>query len=369
MTYTLKKIYIPARFLFFFHIYFLTSISSAMPKILSNDKRNNAKSLILHGKDTATIAERTGVSKLTVNRLRNTLNPHYERPKGGRPRLVPDSEDATLKLKVRSNCIKSAKDGQQYLNGLGYDISYHTALKKMKSVSFHPALKKKKPFLTKKHMKDRLRWAKEHRDWTVEDWKNVIFSDETKINMWESDGAVYTWKEDGQPELPHNFHPTVKHNGGGLMIWSCMTSLGVGYAEAIVEGTMDAKLYTDILGQSYQATLDHYGLNRKKVIFQHDNDPKHTAKHTKKWLKTNWYNTMTDWPSCSPDLNPIENLWHHVKTRLGKYDNKPTNKDQLFDRFTVEWYKFDEKDMEPYYNSMPQRIEAVIKSKGGHTRY
>ena len=153
------------------------------------------------------------------------------------------------------------------------------------------------------------------------------------------------------------------------MIWSCMTSLGVGYAECILERTMDSKLYTEILGKSYQDTLDYYRLDRNKVILQQDNDPKHTTKYTKNWLQTNGYRVMNDWPSCSPDLNPIEHLWHHLKTRLGKYSTRPRNKDELFDRFDKEWNKFTKEDMEPYYNSLPKRIEAVIKSKGRHTRY
>ena len=103
--------------------------------------------------------------------------------------------------------------------------------------------------------------------------------------MFESDGVVYTWRQRGSPDRPHNIKPTVKHGGGSLMVWSCMTSKGVGYATAILEGTMDSKAYTDILGSAYKDTLDYYGLQRDKVLFQHDNDSKHTSQHTKKWLE------------------------------------------------------------------------------------
>ena len=73
-----------------------------------------------------------------------------------------------------------------------------------------------------------------------------------------------------------------------------------------------------------------------------------------------------DWPAQSPDLNPIEHLWHHVKIRLGAYETPAKNVKELWERFDYEWNQFTIEDLEPYYNSMPDRVLACIKNKGGN---
>ena len=58
--------------------------------------------------------------------------------------------------------------------------------------------KKKKPFLSKRHRRERLDWAVAHQHWTVEGWKRVVWSDETKINRLGSDGKKWVWKKAGE---------------------------------------------------------------------------------------------------------------------------------------------------------------------------
>ena len=74
---------------------------------------------------------------------------------------------------------------------------------------------------------------------------------------------------------------TLKFGGGSLMMWSCMTWEGVGFANKI-DGRMDGDLYLQILKDELQQTLEYYGLNPPDIIFQQDNDPKHTCRLVKR---------------------------------------------------------------------------------------
>ena len=110
----------------------------------------------------------------------------------------------------------------------------------LKENGFSSVIKKKCPFLKRHHREAHLKFAKYHENWTVEDWKRVLWSDETKINRIGSDGRVYTWKKRGEPLSDCIITLTVKHGGeNNLMIWGCMGWNGVGKLME-VQGAMDA---------------------------------------------------------------------------------------------------------------------------------
>ena len=151
------------------------------------------------------------------------------------------------------------------------------------------------------------------------------------------------------------------------MIWGCMTAHGVGFM-CKFEGKMDQHMYKQILEDDLLRTIEWHGMDIESVIFEHDNDPKHRARSVQEWLHEQPF-AVLEWPAQSPDLNPIEHLWAILKRRLNQYDRPPSGMLELWERIEAEWEKIDKDICQNLVESMPRRIEAVIKAKGMWTDY
>jgi transposase len=108
--------------------------------------------------------------------------------------------------------------------------------------------------------------------------------------------------------------------------------------------------------------------HKVKILFQHDNDPKHTAKVVKEYLKNARFEVL-EWASQSPDVNPIENLWDQVKDQLEARKDRPTSLPELFEMVKEEWQKVPLSFIQNLVDSMPRRCQMVVEAKGETTKY
>ena len=131
---------------------------------------------------------------------------------------------------------------------------------------------------------------------------------------------------------------------------------------------MDGELYEGILEDELMKTLEWFGQDVEDIIFQHDNDPKHTCKRVKNWFKTNNMEVL-QWPAQSPDLNPIEHFWYHLKKQVKDYKEPAGEVTELWERIEKRWEEISQEKCQRLIESMPRRIRAVIKANGGYTKY
>jgi hypothetical protein len=334
---------------------------------INNNIKNNIRSLAEKGWSLKKISVQLKIPRSTVAWHRKKMN-IKSKDLGGRPKLLTERDENFCLKQITTGKSKTVVDLSKELNRrFKISASTDTISRALKNKGMKSGEKKKKPLLSQKNIKARLDFARSHQNWTKDDWGRVIFSDETKINRFNSDGRTWFWSRDPNTLNESSVQQTVKHGGGGLMMWGCMCSQGVGYATKI-DNTMDQHLYKEILEDELLETIEYYKLEQKKIIFQHDNDPKHTAKSIKAWLKEQEFKTMI-WPAQSPDLNPIEHLWAHVKRMLNQYQTPPKGINELWERIQDVWNKIDAQTCSNLINSMPSRIQSVLRAKGKWTKY
>lgn len=334
-----------------------------MRKLL-RDVEDKVIVLIKNGYSARKIAEKLNISRQTVINVKKRQNIVQVVNAGGRPRKLTDGDARAVERLLRKNECRTPREAAAKLE---LQASTWTVRRSLNKIGMVAAVKQKKPALSERNVKARLHFCRERKDWTIEDWKRVIWSDETKINRYQSDGKAYFWHRPQEKLQRGQVKQTVKFGGGSLMIWGCFTWWHIGPLFRI-SGIMNKEIYLHILNSQLPDFVDECAYPAEEIIFQQDGDPKHTAKIVQEWLQNQSFKTFK-WPAQSPDLNPIENLWAYVKQQLAKYRNPPSNMDELWSRVQTEWRNIPHSIIENLVESMPRRIKSVIKNKGLWTKY
>lgn len=311
-----------------------------------------------HGLSNRSIATKIGRSPTVVSNFLNLGENYGSARRSGRPSLLSAREKNVISHEARRNKLNAG----QIRRKLDLPVGVRRVQQVLKG---NPNLRytkmMKKPLLQQHHKEARLRFARNHMAWTRE-WESVIFSDEKKFNLDGPDGFSFYWRDLRDDKAVK----MSRHSGGGsVMVWGAF-----GFHGKIplmwVPPRMNGIQYREML----EYALDEFGEipAGENFIFQQDNAPIHTARTVREWFEVSGTRCLP-WPACSPDLNPIENMWGIMARKIYSNGRQYSNVEELKAQIIQAWNELNDEVLHNLINSMPNRIFEVIENRGGCTKY
>lgn len=337
-----------------------------MPR-LSHNERHQAIGMLRGGMSARRVANTFNVHESTIGRLRTRFeasNDVLDLPRTGRPRVTTARQDRVIRLRHLRDRQRSASHTAAETPGTHNNrISDQTVRRRLHEVN----LRARRPLfglmLTDVRRRRRRDWAQNHQNWTLRQWSNVMFSDESRFCLSHADGRVRVWRRVGERYSDAAVLQRDRWGGGSLMVWAGITAAG--RTELIhVNGNLTGARYLDEILRPVVLPF----VRRHNVTFQQDNARPHTARICTAFITQENIPTLP-WPAFSPDLSPIEHLWDVLDRRIRNREPQPGNIPQLLQALQEEWEAIPQNQIRRLVNSMRRRIAAVIQARGGHTRY
>jgi len=248
-----------------------------------------------------------------------------------------------------------------------FGVHRNTIRRHVRLLGFGNRVAARKPYLSVPHRKQRLAFARKYRHWTVEDWKNIIWTDESSFELGKDCRRIRVWRKTHERYEDHCLAPTFKSGRSSVMVWGAFTGFDKSPLVFMPQGERTAN---DFVNNVYEGTLSGFFFMHdapQKLILMEDGAPVHRAKAPQLWRQAYGIPKL-QWPPNSPDLNPIENLWKMVKDLL-RYYKKPRNKEEMMQTIQAVWDDVSLEQLQKLIATMPNRIQAVISTRGGSTRW
>jgi transposase len=329
---------------------------------LSTEQKAKIVGMSDAGMTPTAIGSQLGIGRTTISAIitrsaeRGTV---VTAPRSGRPRMTNDRDLRELEKVLNDNPRMKMAEVKDILTT---PISTKTARRRAHEMGFNNRVAVRKPFLNETHRRCRLQFAKRHKDWTPDDWRMVLWTDESSFEIGKSSKQVVVWRKRGDKHDPKNLVPTFKSGRKSTMVWGAFFSKikappGERKAESFVKNIYEKHLIPFLK----DADPD------QRISLMEDNAPVHTARVSREFLDSYNINKI-DWPAQSPDLNPIENVWLVLKRNVQDLYH-PRLVPEMHEALTQAWADFPSHILENLINSMPERMADVIKAEGGSVRW
>lgn len=222
------------------------------------------------------------------------------------------------------------------------------------------------PQLLPRHRRARLQFARLHENWTLRQWGEVLFTDESRFSLRSPDGRERVWRRRNERYAECTISERVSFNGGSVMLWAGISTEAHTDLIFVENGALNARRYVEEVLQEAVVPFSHF--IGDGFVLMHDNARPHIARVATEYLDEVGIQRL-DWPACSPDLNPIEHLWDQLQRRIRRRPAMPETLQELRLALQEEFELFPQICLTNLINSMPQRLNDVIRARGGHTRY
>ena len=200
---------------------------------------------------------------------------------------------------------------------------------------------------------------------TRAEWANVLFTDESRFNLYNNDGRLRVYRRRGERLNDDCLFQREQYGGGSVMVWAGV-SLHTKTDLIVVRGNLNAIRYQqEIL---LPVAIPHLRAGGRGMLLLQDGAPAHTARATQALLLQHNVRQLR-LPPKSPDLNVIEHLWDELNRRVRRRQAVPRNLLELEQALVEEWQNIPQAFIRNYVLSMRQRCLHVNRARGGHTKY
>lgn len=286
------------------------------------------------------------------------------RPRCGRPKVITDRGSRIIMRMLRQQRRSKKCDLRNNAQIImGRKMCKRTIRRCIHEHGYKNMRPRCKPYISKRNMRKRLAWAKIHRQWSINKWKKIVFSEECNVGN-DCRCVNGVWRKEGEQWNTECMMATVKSGRFSVGVWGCVGWKGIGPL-VVYNGRVNSVKYCDTIGNALPDMRKRFSAS---FILQDDNCHSHSSKFTMAWMARRKIQRM-DWIAQSPDLNLIENVWSHLKRELGEMTPLPSTVAILEERIFDVWNDITVEYIHTLYESMSKRCELVIKNKGGSTKY
>jgi transposase len=330
---------------------------------LSLVQRSSLLTLHALGFNDERVAQLTGCDRRTVRHWVAHYQQHHsleDEPRSGRPRVTSAATDTSIVVAATENPFTTP---QNILAEQSIEASSRTVRRRLDAAGLFGRVARIEYPFTQVNITQRLEFAREHQDWTDDQWARVLFGDETYIclgangQIWVQRPEDAAYQSEYMAQGQSNFAPKIG-------IWACFARQGVG-ALRIFDDNMDTRLYTDTMQRFMKPCALRLWPSGAWFYLQ-DNASYHKSHRSLEWFHINGV-SLVELPPHSPDLNPIENLWADLKRRVES--RHPHTIQELKEIITSEWTNTNPSTCSNLVDSMNDRMLSVIAAEGFRTGY